>query len=187
MEFPGGVSSRSFSFDCGGTPCTEYSIAKTVGVRNLEMADQLVCRTKEIIGYFNPSVWWIENPRTGLLKNRGLLDSCSFIDVDYCQFSDWGYKKPTRLWVSPSLSKVANMVCDPHNFSQMVDGKGDRRVHREHLGGKQMKVSTRQKESMPTALVNYLLHGVLFPPQLQNKKLCWKSGGIIAGWERFPA
>ena len=32
-----------------GPPCTDYSIAKTVGVRDLDWADQLVCRTKEII------------------------------------------------------------------------------------------------------------------------------------------
>ena len=115
-------------------------------------------------------MWWIENPRTGLLKDRGLLDSCLFVDVDYCQFSDWGYKKPTRLWVSPSLSKVANVVCDPHTCSQMVDGKRGRRVHREHLGGKHMKISTRQKERMPSALVNYLLQGVLFPLPSAGKK-----------------
>ena len=132
---------------------------------DLEWADRLVCRTKEIIEYFKPPVWWIENPRTGLLKSRGLLDLCSFIDVDYCQFSDWGYEKAMRLWVSPSLSKVSNMLCDRHTCSQMVDGndgKGGRRVHREHLGGKQMKVFTLQKERMPSALVNYLLQGVLF-------------------------
>ena len=138
---------------------------------DLGWADRLVCRTKESIDYFNPPVWWIENPRTGLLKNRGLLDFCSFIDVDYCQFSDWGYKKPMRLWVSPSLSKVANMVCDPHTCSQMVDGKGGRRVHREHLGGNQVKFSTRQKERMPSALVKYLFQGVLFPlPERSEKK-----------------
>ena len=116
---------------------------------------------------------WIKNPHTGLLKSRGLLDSYSFIDVDYCQFSDWGYKKPTRLWVSPSLSKVANMACDPHTCSQMVegnDGKGGIRVHPEHLGGKQMKVATRQKERMPAALVNYLLQGVLFPSPSTEEK-----------------
>ena len=76
-EFP----PEYFHVIAAGPPCTEYSIAKTVGLRNLEWADQLVCRTKEIIDYFNPPVWWIENPRTGLLKNRGLLDFCSFIDV----------------------------------------------------------------------------------------------------------
>ena len=130
-------------------------------------------------------MWWIENTRTGFLKTRGLLDSCSFIDVDYCQFSDWGYKKPTRLLVSPSSSKVANMVCDPHTRSQMVDGKGGRRVHREHLGGKQMKVSTRQKERMPSELPNCLLQGVLFGPQFRKKNLCFKFVCIIAGFEDF--
>ena len=62
------------------------------------------------------------------------------------------------------------MVCDPHTCSQMVDGKGGRRVHREHLGGKQMKVSTRQKERMPSTLVNYLLQGVLFPSPIPEEK-----------------
>ena len=49
-EFPPG----HFHLIAAGPPCTEYSIAKTVGVRNLEWADQLVCRTKEIIEEFNP-------------------------------------------------------------------------------------------------------------------------------------
>ena len=65
------------------------------------------------------------------------------------------------------------MLCDPHTCSQMVygnDGKGGRWVHREHLGGKQMKVSTRQKERMPSALVNYLLQGVLVSSPSSEKK-----------------
>ena len=55
----------------------------------------------------------------------------------------------------------------------MVDGnddKGGGRVHREHLGGKQMKVSTRQKGRMPSALVNYPLQGVLFPSLSTEEK-----------------
>ena len=119
-------------------------------------------------------MWWIENQRTWLLKSPGLLDSCFFIDVDYCQFSDWGYKKQTRLWVLSSLSKVSYLVCDPHTCSQMLDGKDGRRVHREHLGGKQMKFSTRQKERMPSSLVNYLLQGVLFPSPIREEKTVLK-------------
>ena len=41
-EFP----PSHFHLVAAGPPCTEYSIAKTVGVRNLEWADRLVCRTK---------------------------------------------------------------------------------------------------------------------------------------------
>ena len=108
-------------------------------------------------------------PTHCVVETSWIVDSCFFIDVDYCQFSDWGSKKPTRLWVSHSLSKVPNMVCDPHTCSQMIDGKEYRRVHREHLGGKEMKVSARQKERMPSALLNYLLQGVLFLPQFGGK------------------
>ena len=52
VEFPPG----HFHLIAAAPPCTEYSIANTVGVRNLEWADQLVHRTKVIIEYFNPRV-----------------------------------------------------------------------------------------------------------------------------------
>ena len=35
-------------------PCTEYSKAKTVGVRNLELANEIVHGTIEIINYLKP-------------------------------------------------------------------------------------------------------------------------------------
>ena len=60
-------------------------------------------RTLDIIRYFNPQMWWIENPRYGKLKEQGILEGVAVLDVDYCQFSDWGYKKPTRIWGSPQL------------------------------------------------------------------------------------
>ena len=35
-------------------PCTEYSIAKTVGERNLELADSIAMKTLEIIHHLKP-------------------------------------------------------------------------------------------------------------------------------------
>ena len=55
-----------FSVIAAGVPCNEYSSAKTVGHRRLDYADKLVEKTLEIIQYFNPQIWWIENPKTGL-------------------------------------------------------------------------------------------------------------------------
>ena len=57
-------------------PCTEYSIAKTRGVRDLFSADTLVERVKEIIAYFGTASYSIENPAGGAytLEKRGLLD-----------------------------------------------------------------------------------------------------------------
>ena len=84
-----------FEVIAASVPCTEYSRAKTTGIRDLEWADRLVKKVLEIIQYFNPKYWWIENPREGLLKDREVLQGKNFVDIDYCQFCDWGYKTPT--------------------------------------------------------------------------------------------
>jgi site-specific DNA-cytosine methylase len=101
-----------FQVITASVPCTEYSRAKTVGERNLEWADQLVTKTLEIVEYFQPKLWWIENPRTGLLPKRHCVQNLNFIDVDYCQFSDWGYQKPTRIWGSQNLLSLKDKLCD---------------------------------------------------------------------------
>ena len=95
-----------------GPPCTEFSAAKTLGERNLELADKLVQKCLEIVDFFQPTFWFLENPRTGLLKSREYMEGIPFLDVDYCQFSDWGYQKPTRIWGSPSLLKLSPKLCD---------------------------------------------------------------------------
>ena len=48
--------------------CTQYNRAKTTGPpRDFEKADRLVQACREIINYFYPVIWWIENPDSGLL------------------------------------------------------------------------------------------------------------------------
>ena len=48
--------------------CTHYSCARRGAKtpRNLELADSLVCKSLEIIDYFQPKTWFIENPATGM-------------------------------------------------------------------------------------------------------------------------
>jgi site-specific DNA-cytosine methylase len=50
-------------FDCiwASPPCTHYSTAYTRGIRDIEGANQIVLRTLEIIEYFQPNKWFIEN------------------------------------------------------------------------------------------------------------------------------
>jgi site-specific DNA-cytosine methylase len=104
-------------------PCVEYSKMKYVSCkpRNLHLADQIVKRTIEIIEYFNPQRWYIENPQTGLLKDRPFMMGLPFIDVDYCMYSDWGYKKKTRIWTTVTYDgKLCDKKCG--NINNGVHG-----------------------------------------------------------------
>jgi len=58
----------------------------------------IVRKTEEIIKYFNPNRWIMENPSTGKMKHY--LKHLPHYDVDYCRYSDWGYKKSTRFWTN---------------------------------------------------------------------------------------
>ena len=78
-------------------PCTEYSIAKTIGVRDIEGANKIVEKTLEIIRYFQPKKWMIENPQTGLLKYQSFMIFLPYHDVDYCKYGK-PYRKRTRIW-----------------------------------------------------------------------------------------
>ena len=86
-----------FDFIWASPPCIEYSMAKTIGVRKIEEANRIVLKTIEIIKYFEPKYWFIENPQTRLLKKQEFMNEFDFNDVDYCKYG-MPYRKRTRLW-----------------------------------------------------------------------------------------
>jgi hypothetical protein len=91
------IPEGSFDFIWASPPCTEYSRAKTTGIRKIDEANEIVKRTIEIIEYFKPQFWLIENPQTGLLKNQPFMLLLPFKDIDYCKYG-MPYRKRTRLW-----------------------------------------------------------------------------------------
>ena len=138
-----------FKIVAASVPCAEYSIAKTTAPRDFERADELVHRVLEIVEYFGPKIWWIENPRTGYLKDREMMENLDFVDIDYCQFSDWGYQKPTRFWGSPSLGKLLHKKCPGTTECPNIEQTPEGVRHREKLGGNSMKFNTREKGRIP--------------------------------------
>ena len=78
-------------------PCTECSKAKSTGVRKIDYANKIVLRTLDIIEYFNPKYYIVENPQTGLLKSQSFMTGLPFVDIDYCKYG-LPYRKRTRLW-----------------------------------------------------------------------------------------
>jgi site-specific DNA-cytosine methylase len=91
--FPEGM----FDVIWASPPCTEYSTAKTTAPRDIVGANAIVSRTLEIIAYFKPKYFIIENPQTGLLKDQWFMNGIGFRDVDYCKYG-MPYRKRTRLW-----------------------------------------------------------------------------------------
>ena len=90
---------NEFNIIWASPPCVEYSIAKTTGVRKIDYANSIVQKTIEIIRYFNPSIWFIENPQTGLLKHQDFMKDFDYFDLDYCKYG-FPYRKRTRIWTN---------------------------------------------------------------------------------------
>ena len=95
----------SFDFIWASPPCTEYSRAKTTGIRRVGDANRIVEKTLEILAYFEPKVWVLENPQTGLLKDQVFMANLPFVDVDYCKYG-MPYRKRTRLWTNAAQQMV---------------------------------------------------------------------------------
>jgi|LakMenEpi03Aug12_release.lakeMendotaPanAssembly.Ray.scaffolds.fasta_scaffold07783_4 hypothetical protein len=88
----------------------------------------LLRKTEEIIDYLQPKFYFIENPQTGRMKE---FLTRPYYDIDYCKYSNWGYKKRTRIWTNKT--NFNNLLCkkDCDNMNDdRTKHKGD--VSRSH-------------------------------------------------------
>jgi hypothetical protein len=102
-------------------PCTLYSRARSTGrAADLESSDSLVRRTLEICAALGNPPLFIENPWTGQLKNRGLLDTLKLRIVDYCSYG-MPYRKRTAIWTNTAW-QPARSLCK-HDCASSRDGR----------------------------------------------------------------
>ena len=72
---------------------------KEIHDRLMNQDDQLSKKAIEIIKYFRPKLWFIENPDNSQLKNRDHMKDLPFYRVSYCHYG-FPYRKNTRIWTN---------------------------------------------------------------------------------------
>jgi len=151
-------------------PCTEYSIAKTIGVRKIEESNNVVLRVLEIIRYFDPIYFMIENPQTGLLKNQYFMNDLFYDDLDYCKYG-MPYRKRTRIWNNlygwsplPLCKKDCNsMIGNKHSEVAQRGPSGPRETW-----GNQRRHKQKELYVIPSLLLDdifsFIVGHRIFPP-----------------------
>ena len=154
------IEPGTYDFIWASPPCTEYSRARTTAKRprNFELADSIVARTLNIIGYLQPKGWLMENPASGELPKREVVERLPYKDVCYCKYSDGvnhRYRKHTRLWGFLPQFLPREMCTRKNPCKLMVDGKHPASAQR--FSGKDQphySHSLNQLYSMPEELTN---------------------------------
>lgn len=101
-------------------PCTAFSVA-AIGKNWTKVGDdyipknpradfglKLVQKTLEIIQHFNPTYFFIENPR-GMLRKMPIMADLPRQGVTYCQYGD-NRMKPTDIWTN-STKWIPRPMC----------------------------------------------------------------------------
>lgn len=132
-------------------PCNTFSIINRLNYKEDEWKQRietiglpLLRKTEEIIDYFEPPLWIIENPQG---KMKQYIEGRPMYTVDYCQYADFGYRKRTTIWTNHP--KFQPLVCQ-RNCSSMVG-----RRHRIQLSWN--KTSLKERFRVPKKLIEILI------------------------------
>ena len=174
-------------FDCiwCSPPCETFSNMKCLNIgRNghtkesvyQEMVDYgipILEKTEEIIRYFKPAYWFLENPYTGKMKEHISTPMSSCYIVDYCKYCNWGYRKRTAIWYGQPVPGFEPQLCKK-DCENIVDGK-----HRIRACGAKMELGQyckgqgggsdkKPKYRIPPALI----HQLLSPLIVKDAEVC---------------
>lgn len=108
-------------------PCTAYSAARTTAKtpRDLDGSDALVKKTMQIMEYYDPLIWIIENPWTGMLRKRPFMEPLEprMRVISYCKYG-LDYRKHTSIWTNLGQFWVSRpKCCSKEPCGKIVEGR----------------------------------------------------------------
>lgn len=114
----------------------------------------MVDKVREILDYFKPKYFWIENPQTGSMKTY--ITDLPFYDVDYCKYSDFGYQKRTRFWtnIEGFVPKKCKKDCGytSEKGSHKINLGGNRRYRHKETGEIYVPSTKKQRQEIDKSL-----------------------------------
>ncbi len=113
-------------------PCTHYSIARTTArtPRDLVGSDAMVQKVLDLADSLF-CYYIMENPHSGLLKSREVVEGIPMRVLDYCRYGT-AYRKRTSIWTNSDFMP-GRPLC--HQDCQSSDGKKHlRRAQRSGAG-----------------------------------------------------
>ena len=125
------------TWDCiwASPPCTEFSRALTTRPRRLEEGLRIALRCLDLIIQLRPTVWFMENPGTGLLPKQRHFDALPCDYVTYCKYG-YPYKKLT--WIANNCSTWHPRIvcCNAYPCTAMLNGRHPNSAQRGPTRGK---------------------------------------------------
>mgnify|MGYP003651938389 FL=1 len=118
----------------GDTIITKEILDEDIERYGIPMVDKVF----EIIEYFNPEYFIIENPKTGKMKEY-ISDIIPYYDIDYCRYGLL-YKKPTRFWTN------------------IKGGEFKKCNHKKHNGGESWNKGRLERYKIPEKIIYELLN-----------------------------
>jgi hypothetical protein len=151
------LAPKTFDIIWASPPCNTFSQLQYGRRTEAERIDNInknglpiLNKTLEIIDYFQPKYYFIENPQTGTMKdylNR------PFYDVDYCRYSNWGYRKRTRVWTNKE--NFTPLMCNKNCGNGVI-------VNKKYRHNKDLSIDyhTNDRYRIPPSLISELFENL---------------------------